>query len=155
MQPTGKKLENMETNELIAMRTQVNMELERRRREDVLSNGGFICRDCGSVVPRSDVINARGDISVAMDKHRLCRDCYGQRRAKASQTMIEHVIGGYLKLEAVACLKYDPEYVHASKLVLLHENPAVRFVVTGGMEAPMSGIGGISISIRPDTGDII
>lgn len=155
MQPTGKKLEDMETNDLVEMRAQVDMVLERRRREDILTNGGFICRDCGTVVARSYVINARGDIAVEMDKRHICLECYGKRRAVASQNMIERIIGEDLKLESASCLRYEPDYVHASKLILLHENPAVRFVVTGGMEAPMSGIGGISISIRPDTGDII
>jgi len=155
MQPTGKKLEDMETNDLVEMRAQVDMVLERRRREDILTNGGFICRDCGTVVARSYVINARGDIAVEMDKRHICLECYGKRRAVASQNMIERIIGEDLKLESASCLRYEPDYVHASKLVFLHPELACRFVVTRGMESSIADMNSVSIGIRPYTGDII
>lgn len=149
MEPTGRKLEDLGLSELIAMRSQVEYELERRRREEIVEHGGFICRDCGQPVPVL-VLNALSrDIRIDAKKHTLCPDCRLRRRCQETQRTVKSLVGKTVVIEEAPFDYYTEHGAIARAVIVYCKEIDTRFRIAGSPEGEQEGDCDVTFEILP------
>lgn len=151
MEPTGKKLEDLGLNELCALRSQVDMELERRRREDIVATGGHICRDCGQPVSAAQLNGLGRDIRVDMKKHALCQACRLRRRCRKNEYMLKSLVGKTVFIEAIPFTYFDEHggVATSMRILCVCKETNLRCIITGMTADERDGSYGIAFEILP------
>jgi hypothetical protein len=149
MEPTGRKIEDLELRELIAMRTQVETEMERRRREEIIEHGGFICRDCGQLVPVMVLSALPRDIRIDAKKHTLCPDCRLRRRCQESQRTVKSLVGKTVVIEEAPFDYYTEHGAIARAVIVYCEEIDTRFRIAGSPEGEQDGDCDVTFEIMP------